>query len=896
MSLAWESIQQLARAGNDASVAAALLDATEAERLAFAPAVEAGLKAMKPEDRWQNTRDPSGSFALAVLGTAPTAAKAAALLGRRDMRDKWDRIPVARVIEIVRARRLPWIDDLGQRLAGRLSAQEAWSGGWRFVAAVLAESGGTPPVTEGVVRGWLAQVEQWDEARPYVDRLRDSPYLDLLLPAVFEFSGLGGELNSLTWDDAAKRWTSTSAFPAAVATLVAEGRLERKTILDLTVDRLVRGDRPAFLRQFATLHDLLAPGVDELAGHAPDYARLLPDAPSPVAVLAQRALRAVDDAGLLELDTLLETSRPTLVRKEKALVKAQLSWLDRVARRDTGRVGEVLETVAVAFGHPALDIQDRALTLIERRAAGADAGTLARLAALASGLGGDLPARAAKLFGTGTPAAGSPLAPSAPGSSSSPPFPASLVPLLPPPAGPAEMPPPIATTAELAEEIVALLHEETSVRWERVLAGLVTLRTADDKSALREVLHRHAAGFGDERWRKAQFALGSAIRAFLTPARRFDGLKAAVRSRLAHDRQPRLDTPDRLLTLRVTELAAQLAKSPVLELLATPTHVNGSLDAAVLVDRLRRVEEPWSLDFEQALLRLPRGTGPEVAAGLGSAAGRWLAEWLADGGLPDPVSTRGDQLAGESPAVHSGSPPEVARVLVNLVPARPARLSVEDQLFTLARRATVNHYTYWVADDALLAATLPHHREVSAAWALPGLASMATQDQRGGSQLLPLLAECDGPIGPAMSLGVAYALVARHEADRVAAVDAFLALAAAGEPFAAPVGRDLADLAARGMVKLGRAVAPLTDAHRAGASAAVWELLLAALPTLLPAAPRGLPELLELASQVAATVGARDDVPGLAALAGRKGASRLLQEGRRLRSVLTGQRVIAGLA
>jgi hypothetical protein len=60
------------------------------------------------------------------------------------------------------------------------------------------------------------------------------------------------------------------------------------------------------------------------------------------------------------------------------------------------------------------------------------------------------------------------------------------------------------------------------------------------------------------------------------------------------------------------------------------------------------------------------------------------------------------------------------------------------------------------------------------------------------------------------------------------------------------------------------------------------------LPPLLPAGPRGLPERLELASQVAATAGARDEVPGLAAVAARKGASRLLREARRLHSVLTG--------
>lgn len=987
MSLTWESVLELARTGDEAAVAAMLIDATEEERLAFAGAVEAGLKAMQPDDWWRKTRDPSGSIALAVVGTAPSAAKASALLGRRTMLDKWGRFPVPLITGVLRARDLPWIGDLGQRLGARLTAQDAWTGGWGFVAAVLAESGGTPPVTEGVVRGWLLEIQQWDEKRPYLERLRESPYLDRFLPAVFEFDGLGGDLHTAIWDQTEKRWSSQPAFPTAVATLVAEGRLERKTILELTVDRLARGDRPAFLRQFAMLHDLLAPDAEETAGHTAAYARLLPDAPSSVAGLAQRALRAVHDAGLLEFDMLLEASRPTLVRKEKTLVKAQLSWLDRVARDNPGRVGEVLETMAVAFDHPALDIQERALTLIERRAASADAATLARLATMTGGLGGDLPARAARLFGPSASLAGVAAPPvglgsppvglgSPPGGLGSPPGgldsplagPGSLVaasssvdagllpagssaaalplgassaalppgassaagvldagvPLgglsgagspvggpvaagvpgagslgvagLPPPAGPAEMPAAIGSTAELAEEIVAVLRDETAVRWERILAGLVTLRTADDKSAVQHVLDQHAAAFGDERWRRLHFRLGAAMRAFLKPVvprARWEDLKAAVRSRLAGEQRPVLDTPDRLLTLRVTELAVLLAKSPVTELLATPTHVNGSLDPAVLAERLRRAEaageQPWALDFEQALLRLPRGTGPDVAAGLTSAAGRWLATWLAEGGLPDPVSTRVDQPVGGSPAANSGPSDEVFRVLVDLAPARPARLSVEDQLFTLARGTKANSHTYWNADETLLAATLPHHREVSAAWALPDLAMMALVDQRGGSKLLPLLAECDGPIGPAMSLGLAYALTARHEPDRVAAVDAFLALAAGGEPFAAAAGHDLGDLAARGLVKLGRAVAPLTDAHRAGASAAVWELLLAALPVLLPSAARGLPETLELASQIAALTGARDDVPGLSELADRKGSSRLLKEARRLRSVLTAQ-------
>jgi hypothetical protein len=87
-------------------------------------------------------------------------------------------------------------------------------------------------------------------------------------------------------------------------------------------------------------------------------------------------------------------------------------------------------------------------------------------------------------------------------------------------------------------------------------------------------------------------------------------------------------------------------------------------------------------------------------------------------------------------------------------------------------------------------------------------------------------------------------------------------------------------------VKLNRAVLSLTDVHRAGATAAVWSLLGAALPVLLPGAPRGLPDLLELASVVAAASGATGEIEGLTEVAEKKGSSRLLKEARRLRTVL----------
>ncbi|BAL88751.1 hypothetical protein AMIS_35310 [Actinoplanes missouriensis 431] len=135
--------------------------------------------------------------------------------------------------------------------------------------------------------------------------------------------------------------------------------------------------------------------------------------------------------------------------------------------------------------------------------------------------------------------------------------------------------------------------------------------------------------------------------------------------------------PGGVLDLRIQEIAQRFSERPVTELMATPTRVNGSLDAAVLLERLTRAQaggwEPWPVDFEQALLRLPRDTDPDVvrqAAELTSVAGRRFAAWLKDGGLPDPVSTRREQTGRDGRYAYGGTPPLRRRTVAQLDQAR----------------------------------------------------------------------------------------------------------------------------------------------------------------------------------------------------------------------------------
>lgn len=885
MSISWDAILQ--RAGDTTAVTELLLAAPEQERRAFGPELLARVKAMSDAELWEPWPRPGPVIALAAIGCLPSAPQAATVVGRRWVRE-FPFIPVPEFLTIARARGLDWLGDLGLRLTKRIGtgADGPRSGQWALVDALLVEGKVQPPITRNFVQGWLRILPD-----DLTAGLRDSPWLDAALPAVFEFDGIGGELPE-------------PDFAESVAQLVAEGRLDRATILDATIDRQLRGGRPGFLRPFTQLHDQLAPTVDEVAARAADYARLLGSAPGPMAGSAQRALRAVDEAGRLDLDVLLPACGEVLLRKEKALVRAQLSWLERVAAREPGRAGEIAETIAIGFGHPRLDVQEQALDVIGRLPPASWPSARAAVGSLSAGL----QARAAALLSTPI----DPEQPEAPPGDTH-----AAAPTV------AAMPPPITRPAELADEFMALLHEQTGVGWERVLAALVTLGSdsgaaglgdgpagsGGDQSgggtsaghdgggaaggraalavALDPVLTRNAAVLSGYNWSRRVF-LGEATRAIL------DGAEGPMTARIRWDAVYTGDDaslvhmPDDVLKLRIAEIAQRWLTAPVPILLATPTHVDGSLDANVLADRLARAEaegwEPWPLDYEQALLRvvidpavLPR------AERLTSSRGRQFAEWLAAGGLPEPISTRFEQENGG-----------LRRVVANLDPTRAdgPGLILEGALFTLSRSPRPTWIGRYAFTPDVLTMVLPRNRDVTAAWALSHFAALADLDDRDAS-LLPLLAEASGPIGPAMALAVVYTLAARHEPDRIAAVDAFLTLAARPEPFAEAIGAELGALGRDDIVKLPRIAAALTDALRAGAATAVWEVLATALPILLPATPRGLPDLLEVATQAAAaanadtTKTATADIPGLTEIAARKGSSRLIREARRLQEVLT---------
>ncbi|MCZ7422602.1 MULTISPECIES: DUF6493 family protein [unclassified Micromonospora] len=849
----------LVSSGDADSVAAALEGLPEQRRREIGVELTAWFKQRDRETWW--SAGTGTALAVAVVGCLPTAAQAAAILGRPSVNPHG-----RRAAELVRRaaqeRGIDWLVDLAHRIAARFR-QDTWVGRWHFVAALLHAEGGAPPTDDRCVQLWLTGVEAPDrfhqgQPAPVVDRLRDDPFLAAMLPRLFEVDGIGVQMMFVAphynWDEHGQ-----PALPAALAQLATEGVVDRVMLLDGSISRLLRGDRPAALRAFTTLLDQLAPTTAEVTARVTDYLRLLVDAPAPVATMAQKTLRKLPE---LELESILDAARQMLTRPDKTLVRTQLTWLDQLARRHRDRAAEIGEVIAVAGDHPAVELRERAAALAARHGVA----PAPVIPALTRPRGDDLS----------------------------------------PPAPPAPAPDPINDVDELTEEVAALLGTPyQGAPLERILDGLVRLTAADGprvRAALDPVIERrHWSWANEHRWDPLCLC-ETVVEVFRSAGvsrtdrrrERWEKLLTAVHRPGATPElavtDPKVPPVHRLLRARLAEIGAYLNEPGQSGLLALPTSTNGLLDPMALLERLTALgdREPGQWDLTQALLRLPTEADESLAAkaaALGTAAGQRLAAWLRDGGLPQPVirsrTVTRDPRRGNRHWEWAYMPAE--RILVDLTP--PAGTVDRYGLLTAPATPLGGDHSGWVH---LWPSLLPSHRGAVTAYALPLVAGAADMDERGGAAVLPLLAEVGGPGGVALDLAVAYGLAARHGPDRVATVDALLALAAAADFDAAGTGEQLGTLAARQLVKLSRVVEPLRDAAQAGAPLTVWRLLAAALPAVLaaPTPPRGVPDLLTLAAETATATGVRIEVPGLADVAGRGGSSRLVTEARRLHKAL----------
>ncbi|MFS8201189.1 DUF6493 family protein [Streptomyces sp. CWNU-52B] len=617
----------------------------------------------------------------------------------------------------------------------------------------------------------------------------------------------------------------------------------------------------------------------ENAPLAREYVALL-DGSLPVATYAQEVLTGLDEAGLLEPGLRTEACERVLLRPEKKLVRAQLMWLDKAVRRDPSRAARTLADVAIAFEHRDMALQERALAVIGRHLKAADesalpglpelSGLRAELRSAAARLTPGLAARAAELFG----------APE--GLATERPY-ADTLPRVP---EPSPVPDPLASPAEVAEEVAAVVADDQDVvAFERALDGLVRHAHLDRRAlaeSLKPVMRKEPKGTVD--WVQGDlYDVARAVRGdeprsrvgLLHRAVHLSGIRPSGGYSLAGS----------MLAARLAEAMAVIESGTQPFLLAVPTLSTGALDAAVLLERITALDAlgvtPAPVDLAQALLRVTPSADDQVgrqvigaAEALTSDAGRRLAHWLREGGLAHQDS--------EPTGWPHRKPPKPASQGW-WTPVRPG--AAIDPAFPPVAAALIGPYEgnngladpirpFWVAQ-------LPHHREELMArdYFEPRMS------QKGWPSVLPRVAESGGPAGYSVHLAAAFGLIWRLDPDAV--VDALLVLAARGQLDTDLLGRQLEALLNHGWPGANRAADTLRTAAETGAYATVWSVLRSALPGLLHDTPvRGVGELLALAVECVSRCGAKGELPEVTATAARTGSSRLVKNAGLLRDAL----------
>ncbi|CAL9448836.1 DUF7824 domain-containing protein [Streptomyces sp. enrichment culture] len=913
------SLVHLAEAGDVEGVVKALAALTPQERAAQAVALEE--RRARIRAGWGACSDELRNAQIAAeLGclTDPEAAADCLLQGTNLWALSSRSIPW--LLDVVNLQPVAWRAELVTRLAERLRPEETVR--FDFLEHLLYDAGCPVPTTDGFIASWLWW-RRGNTAPPlrlrdgflhgdsFLERLRADALTPVLLPValrrpavplglvevfrstlkrhglrhVLENTNVGALIllstederlvdratlvrrffaahlaaDRVWWPDAAVALTSLALTPEEHASVSRE----RLLLAEPMIASLLQDNTHslAFLRALA-----LTPA--ENAPLLRDHVAML-DLSSQVAAYGQEVLIGLDAAGLLEDDVLTETCERVLLRPEKKLVRAQLAWLDRAAKRDATRAGRIVGGAALTFQHSDVDLQERALKLVARHLpAVADAQVLSGLREAAAFLNPALSARADELFG---PAVRDTGGPSAGPSDEAPP---DLLPEAPEP----EPVHAIASAAEVAPELAVLLADsENVVAFERALDGLVRHARLDrgTLSKALEPVMRIRPGF--DCW---------CSRADVTQRDLYD-VATAVRGDEPRDwhihrrdelfeaqgADGRITEPGAMLKARLTEAIGLVESGAQPYLLALPTRANGAVDAATLVERIAEFESlgvtPAPIDLAQALLRVTPTDDErvrEAAGALRSDAGRRLARWLHRGGAPHWDTTPDKWPAGDPTGAKPGE----------WAPANPS--TGHDLPLPPVAAALLGPYGWsHPHPGTFMLAQLPHHRDEVAA--------------RFGEQtnrlLLPRLTEAYGIAGYATHWQITRRLGDPKEADT--AVDALLVLAAQRQLDARLLAGQWQALTRCGLLMPSRVTAALRAAAETGAWATVWSILEAALPALLRDRPvNGAGALLALAVECAVRSGARGSVPEVDELAGRKGSSQTVKNARLLRNVLRG--------
>lgn len=607
-----------------------------------------------------------------------------------------------------------------------------------------------------------------------LDALADDPgILDHELWDMLACEGAGAVLASVDqW--LARAWVMPGQPPApvtpertwqhALVTLSSQEIVDRHRLLNETLTACLRDWKASDSAWYLSLHDALAPTLDEAHARESVYLRLLAAEPGRTVSLAQRQLTRLLESDRADLPALIEGSDAALSRPDKGPVIAQLRLLQAAAGREPSHRSGIAVAVRTALSHTRTDVQERALRVLgalvpdpEERATlmGRHVETLAPTLRLGLGATGSTTARSPG-DGDQAPVVRQP-------------DPEPVVPIL--------------DADELADVLSQLIEEAADpVEVERALEAVARLAGTKPRSG-GDVLARRAQTLLGERdpgpWtgEDVRADLAALTLVWLARGSAGHGPKGrVVDHQMRSNRFVSIFSPDwtlsSLVTRRIHEIAIATAKGGA-TLLSLPTRRDGSIDRATMLARVRclsRTARPLPLDVGVAALRLSPAddNGPDLPGAhraaralaahletLESHHARWEPVLGTSRSMYGPTLERG--ATWRDAASSKGSTTDaVAAVLDRHDPLRRFGLETQDGEYG-GRFEQVT---------ALWPLLLPHHPELLAAHAHARLNRALTKNRHGTGPLLDALARTRTPTGPVVCSSMTLGLSAKNGDER----------------------------------------------------------------------------------------------------------------------------------
>lgn len=264
------------------------------------------------------------------------------------------------VLEVLTVRKPSWIEQFVERLLGRSHFWLHWRVCRELVRRGLCSKPDDPRYYTGMITGLRGR---WNrDQRTVLDELRNDP--DLLEDEIWRLFEHEGEAdNTLANVD---RWEDSN-WSGALVTLSKEGKLPRAKLLDASLDALELGFNHYRARWFFNFFDRMEPTDQELKKRA---SRILDLIGNPTPNVAQWAFDKqqfmLDRGWIVITPEVIHANASLMGGRHKKTVLQALSFFDQIANTSSQVAHEVCLTTAEALGHEKIDVQQAALRLIEK--------------------------------------------------------------------------------------------------------------------------------------------------------------------------------------------------------------------------------------------------------------------------------------------------------------------------------------------------------------------------------------------------------------------------------------------------------------------------------------------------------------------------------------------------